>query len=187
MQHTEAEIIRGCQRGEARHQRALVMRYSPMLMTVARRYARDEASAQDILQEAYLRVFKSIKKYKPSGAFEAWLRRIVINEALRMVDRRYFKCEHSGLDDITPPALEPEVYNHLGAEELMGLVRKLPDGFREIFNLAVVEGYSHEEIGEMLNITASTSRSQLTRAKKKLRVMISEMERENIDMDHVPG
>lgn len=184
-QHSEAEIIKGCQREDARFQRELVMRYSGMLMTVARRYARDEGSAEDILQEAYVRIFKNIRKYKPSGTFEGWMRRIVINEALRILDRKYFKCEHAGLEDIPPLSLAPEVYNHLGTEELMKLIRKLPDGFREIFNLAVIEGYSHEEIGDMLNITASTSRSQLTRAKKKLRQMITELERENID--HVPG
>jgi RNA polymerase sigma-70 factor (ECF subfamily) len=174
---TERTIIKGCQDREPRYQKELVYRYSPMLMTVARRYVRDEASAKDVLQDALIRIFGAIDRYKPIGSFEAWMRRIVITTALQALDKSWYRRELPGLEEENDQIVIPEVYARLGAEELMKLIADLPDGFRQIFNLNVVEGYRHTEIAEMLGITESTSRSQLTRARKLLQKQILQREK----------
>ncbi len=175
---TEEKIIEGCQKGKPLYQKELVERYSSMLMSVSRRYARDNESAKDILQESYIKIFKYIHKYKPIGSFTAWMRRIVINTALQSFDKSCFKKEISGLGElIQQPSAPPDAYAHLGAEELMNLIQQLPDGFKQVFNLFVLEGYSHKEIGVILNIKESTSRSQLVRARNFLKKMLIKQEK----------
>lgn len=154
-----------------------------MLLTVARRYMRDADSARDILQEAFIRIFQAIDKYRATGSFEGWMRRIVITTALKTLDRSWFRRELPGLECVPTPALEPEVFTEMGAEELMQVIARLPEGFRQVFNLYVVEGYSHQEIGELLGIAESTSRSQLSRARQLLQVQI--MKRESIGHESV--
>jgi RNA polymerase sigma-70 factor (ECF subfamily) len=177
---TEEEIISGCRQGRAKHQRELVLRYSPMLMTVARRYTPDEAMAKDILQDAFIRVFRYFDTFeKGTGSFEGWLRRIVVTTALKRMNRAAFRHEHAAFDDLPEQGAEPDVYARLGAEALLALIRQLPEGYRQIFNLAIIEGYRHEEIGEMLGISAATSRSQLARARQRLQEMIIKQETMN--------
>lgn len=176
---TEAQIIKGCQKEKAAYQKELVMRYSPTLMTVARRYCRDQHAAKDVLQDAFIKIFKAIPKYKHSGSFEGWLRRIVINCALSRREKHAFKKEQTALEDTSPIAISPSVYAHLEAEELMALIKQLPEGFQEVFNLFVIEGFSHNEIADILGISASTSRSQLVRARKKLQVILKQQEKQH--------
>ncbi|PSR11761.1 MAG: RNA polymerase subunit sigma-24 [Bacteroidetes bacterium] len=175
---TESEIIRGCQRGKAKYQKELVLRYSPQLMTVARRYCRDDHAARDVLQEAFIKVFRAIDRYEPTGAFPAWLRRIVINAALQTKDKASYQREQTNLDAVAHPLVAPNVLSQMGAEELIALIQQLPDGFRDVFNLYVLEGYSHDEIADMLGIAPGTSRSQLVRARQKLQAMILQREKE---------
>ena len=174
---TESEIIRGCQKGRAKYQKALVLRYSPLLMTVARRYCRDDHAAKDVLQEAFIRVFRAIDRYEQTGSFTAWMRRI--NVALQTKDKASYRREQSGLEQIAHPMVSPQAITDLNAEDLIALIQRLPDGFRDVFNLYIVEGYSHDEIAELLHIAPGTSRSQLTRARQKLQAMILEREKEN--------
>lgn len=148
-----------------------------MLLTVARRYASRHQAAEDILQEALLKVFRAIPGYEPSGSFEAWMRRIVVTTALHALDKSWQRRENGDLDNAEEPYLMPDVYARLGAEELLALIAKLPEGFRQIFNLHVIEQYPHTEIAVMLGITESTSRSQLTRARRLLQTMIAEREK----------
>lgn len=176
---TESEIIRGCQRGRAKYQKALVLRYSPMMMTVARRYCRDDHAAKDVLQESFIRMFKALGRYEDRGSFVAWLRRIVINTALQKKEKASYQREQAGLEDITHPMVAPNVLQQLGEEEIIALIQRLPDGFREVFNLYVLEGYAHDEIASILGIAPGTSRSQLVRARQKLQAMILEREKES--------
>jgi len=143
-----------------------------MLLTVAKRYAYDKSYAKDILQEALVKILKSILTYKEMGAFEAWMRRIVIHTALKYFDKSSFKKEFSGLDNIKPINDIPSAFLKMDVEYLMNHINKLPIGYNQVFNLFAIEGYSHQEIGEMLNIGESTSRSQLARARKLLQTQI---------------
>ncbi len=177
---TERNIIKGCKQGIPLYQRELVERYAPMLLTVARRYVSNRQTAEDILQEALLKIFRAIPQYEPSGSFEAWMRRIVVTTALHALDKSWYRRENGRLEAAEEPFLMPDVYAQLGAEELLALIAKLPEGFRQIFNLHVIEQYPHTEIALMLGISESTSRSQLTRARKLLQTMIADREKINI-------
>ena len=170
---TEKNIIEGCKKQQAEFQKELVLRYSGLLMTVSRRYSRDAESAKDILQEALIRIIKSIPNYTEQGSFEAWMKRITINTALKYFDKSSFKNEVFILEDINDRNVLPEVYAQFEAEELMALIDKLPNGFREVFNLHAIEGFSHKEIGGIMGITESTSRSQLTRARSLLKKQLT--------------
>ncbi len=155
-----------------KYQRELVHKYSPMLLTVARRYAYDKSYAKDILQEALVKILKSIVKYEEMGSFEAWIRKIVIHTALKYFDKSSFKKEFSGLDNVKPTNDIPSAFLKMDVEYLMNHINKLPIGYNQVFNLYAIEGYSHQEIGKMLNIGESTSRSQLARARKLLQAQI---------------
>lgn len=174
---TEIELIEGCKAQDQHLQKELVLRYSPMLMSISLRYTDSRPAAQDILQDSLVKIFRSIAQYQHSGSFKAWMKRIVINTALKSKSRIRFKFEHSGLDNAPEQELTPEAYANLNAAELMKLINSLPDGFREIFNLAAIEGYSHKEIGALLQIAPSTSRSQLARARKILQTKLVKLEK----------
>ncbi|MEM1214690.1 MAG: RNA polymerase sigma factor [Bacteroidota bacterium] len=176
---TEPEIIRGCQRGKAKYQRELVLRYSPLLMTVARRYCRDDHAARDVLQEAFIRIFRAIPKYQQTGSFPGWLRRIVINCALQTKEKAAYQREQTAIEDVAHPMVNPSVLDRLQAEELLDLIQQLPENFRTVFNLYAIEGYRHDEIADMLNIAPGTSRSQLTRARQRLQALILQREKAN--------
>jgi len=151
-----------------------------MLLTVARRYARDRHAAADVLQDALLKIFRAIPKYEPTGSFEAWMRRIVVTTALQALEKNWNQYETGDLENTTAPITMPDAYAALGAEELLNLIAKLPEGFRQIFNLHVMEQYPHTEIAVMLGITESTSRSQLARARRLLQAMIVNREKVKI-------
>ncbi|HMQ60052.1 MAG TPA: sigma-70 family RNA polymerase sigma factor [Flavilitoribacter sp.] len=174
---TEQDIITGCQEGVPRCQRELVDRYAPMLLTVARRYARDQATAQDILQDALLRIFQAIPRYQPFGSFEAWMRRIVATSALQYLNKKWMRKEFNNLDNNDEPLEMPDIYGRLGAEDLLELIARLPEGYRQVFNLSVMEQYTHAEIAGMLGISESSSRSQLVRARRQLQTMIANREK----------
>lgn len=173
----ESRLIIGCIEKNALCQRELVERYSPMLYTVALRYLSNGDDARDVLQEAFIKIFQALPDYKENGRFEAWMRTIVITTSLNAIRR---EKKWTDLDDYTfenSLSGDPEAYSELGAKELMKLIRQLPENFRLVFNLAILEDYSHEEIAEKLNINEATSRSLLFRARKKLRQMIEELEK----------
>ena len=166
---TEQEIIRGCRKKDPYSQKLLVLQYSQKLMAVSFRYMKDHASAQDVLQESLIKILNAIPNYREEGSFEGWMRRIVVNTALGYFDKSCYKKEQlSPLEILPEQSISPDVYSQLAAEELMSIINQLPEGFRMIFNLFAVEGYSHKEIAELLKIKESTSRSQLTRARKML-------------------
>lgn len=143
-------------------------------MRISLRYARDEHEAKDIVQNAFVKVFTKISSYKAKkGTFESWLSRIVVNEALQLYrkQQRYVDWESESVFDGAVPAAALE---NLQAADIIALLRELPNGYRVVFVLSVVEGYTHQEIAKELGITASTSRSQLARAKKLLQRLITE-------------
>ena len=165
---TEEQLIKNCQKGEKSSQYLLVKRYSGMLYKVCLRYARDEAMAKDVLQETFIRIFRSINKYVEKGAFEAWMKQIAVRRSLQWLERSCFQNELYPIEIPDEKSIEPAIYQQYNLEEIKAMVEELPIGFKIVFKLNVLEGYSHKEIAETLSITESTSRSNLARARKIL-------------------
>ena len=176
---TEDELIRGCLRGEAQYQRQLYERFAGKMYAVCLRYARNPDDAPDILQDGFVRVFEKLGQFRSQGSFEGWIRRIMIHTALRAYQRRRFAFEKDMLESAPDPGVGPEALNMLSEAELLDLIARLPDGYRVIFNLVAIEGYSHAEVADALNIQESTSRSQLTKARKWLISELEKMQRIN--------
>ena len=157
-------------------QRMLFDAYAGKMMSVCYRYAGNHHDAEDLLQEAFVKIFAHIQQFKWEGSFEGWMRRIVVNTALKFLQKK--KLHITEINESTTGNLhvEPESISDLQAEQLMLLLNKLPEGYRVVFNLYVIEGYDHDEIGKMLNIQPGTSRSQLVKARKMLQGMIKKNE-----------
>jgi RNA polymerase sigma-70 factor (ECF subfamily) len=169
---TEKDLIQGCIRGDRKCQEALFRQYSGKMLVVCRRYARHHMEAEDILQDAFVKVFRNLEKFEQRGSFEGWIRRIVVNTALKNIDKKSFTNEQIGGELDRDPGAIPSVYSTLGAEDLLQVIAQLPEGYRIVFNLYAIEGYSHKEIADMLDIGESTSRSQLVKARKMLQALI---------------
>lgn len=164
------EIISGCRQGQAQYQKALVEHYSGLLYSVCRRYIGDETKSQDVLQDSFIRIFKSFKNYDADkGALGAWMRKITVNMALRSLSKKNLEISALTVDFNEKFSVAPEVAQKMNHDDLMKVVMTLPEGYRQVFNLSVIEGYSHKEISKMLNIQEVSSRSNLSRAKQILR------------------
>ena len=174
---TDKELIQGCIREHKASQKALFERYAGKMMTVCLRYARHRLEAEDILQEGFIKVFDNLARFEFRGSFEGWVRRIMINTALKNYNKSSFQKERIGLQDYQHGSADPAVWGHLSEEEIMKLVQSLPDGYRAVFNLYAIEGFSHKEIAEMLEIGESTSRSQLVKARKMLQKQLLKLQK----------
>lgn len=145
---------------------------------VCMRYARHQMEAEDVLQDAFIKIFDRLQQFQNKGSFEGWIRRVVVNTALKTFDRKSFTHEQYGLEvreDYS--AADPGVFSQLGEEELLALIARLPEGYRVVFNLYAIEGYSHAEIADMLGVQESTSRSQLVKARKMLQGMVMDLQK----------
>lgn len=174
---SEHELIRGCLRGSAQCQRDLYERFAGKMYAVCLRYARSREDAADILQEGFLKVFSKLGQFQFQGSFEGWVRRVMVNTALRAYQKQRFEFEQAGYERLPESPVDPDAVSLLSEEELMGLVHQLPDGYRAVFNLVAIEGYSHAEAAQMLGIQESTSRSQLTKARRHLEEALGKLER----------
>ena len=172
-QFEDIEILQGCKRKDPKFERLLLQKYAAILMTVGRRYARSQAEAEDVLQDAYIKIFENLEQYQPAkGSLLNWMRSIVIRTALRDYRRKFPSTEGIDIFQKSEKGVPEVATDQLAEEELLSLIAELPKGYREVFNLFVIDGYSHKEIGTLLDISESTSRSQLTRAKKILKKKI---------------
>lgn len=174
---TEYDLIKGCIRQDNSCQRMLFERYAGKMMSVCMRYANDAMEAEDMMQDAFIKVFQYIGQFKSEGSFEGWIRRIVVNTAIRQLEKKKMHFKDIDEHGSNAPQLDPNAYTHLGEEDLLKLINQLPDGYRMVFNLNVIEGYSHEEIGDMLHIQPGTSRSQLVKARKMLQQQIVQLQK----------
>lgn len=139
-----------------------------MLLTVCRRYARDEAMAKDLLQETLIKIFKGIHKYQPTGSFEGWMRRIAVNCSLAWIQKSSYKNEYPTID-FGEPAQQPVIFSDLAEEEIIRKIQALSPAIRAVVNLSLIEGYKHKEIAMLLNISENTSRSYLMRGRELLK------------------
>lgn len=166
---SEKQIIKGCLRHKKADQYRLYALYSKKMFGICLRYASSYDEAQDILQEGFIKVFKHLHSFKGKGSLEAWIRKIFINAAIEKYRCRVYHLPLEDFYDRGFNSSENQIPDMLHAKDILAFVQKLPAQYRLVFNLYALEGYSHKEIGETLQISESTSRSNLTRARALLK------------------
>ena len=173
----ENELIEGCRQKEGAAQKALYEHMAGKMFAICCRYVKDRMEAEDVLVTSFMKVFERIDQFKNEGSFEGWVRKIVVNESLSYLRKNksmYIETE------IEAAQHEPDlsrVDNHLEAEDLLKMVSELPSGYRIVFNMYAIDGYSHKEIADYLGISENTSKSQLSRARSQLQSRLLEMEK----------
>ena len=175
MSVTEPEIIEGCKAGIRTLQKALYDRFSGKMYGVCLRYSKNREEAEDVLQEGFIKVFKSIAQYSGSGSFEGWIRRIIVNTALEAIRKK--KLDFSTYDvGYVEDKYESgyDVTGKMDMKDMLAIIQGLPVGYRTVFNLYAIEGYQHKEIAEMLQISEGTSKSQFARARQILQEKMKE-------------
>lgn len=169
----QEELIEKCLKKNRKAQNLLYNRYVQKMYGVCLRFAKDSMEADDICQDGFIKVFNNLKNFRHEGSLEGWIRRTMINTAINY----YKKSSKHAYDldisevDIGSSGQETPI-ERLSAIELLELIQQLPDGYRMVFNLNIIEGYTHKEIGDMLNISENTSKSQLSRARVALQKLI---------------
>jgi RNA polymerase sigma-70 factor (ECF subfamily) len=180
MASSEEKIITGCKKGKRRSQLQLYKVYAPVLLATAMRYTKNKSEAEDVLQEALVKIYGKIDSYTSSGSFEGWLKRIVVNTALNHNRANQKFSFMKDLDDKVEFEVGEELSDEnkdvqFSKETLLGLVQELPEGYKMVFNLYVFEEYSHKEIAKTLNINENTSKSQLFKARRVLKKKLIEL------------
>jgi RNA polymerase sigma factor (sigma-70 family) len=168
----ETDLIKGCIEGNRRMQEALYSRFSPRMYAVCLRYAGNAEEAEDILQEGFIKIFKKLDTFRSEGSFEGWIRRIFVNTAIEHFRRKRYLQTVSEKEENTIEGKDISVLDKLAAKDILALIKELSPGYRTVFNMYVVEGYTHKEIADMLNISEGTSKSQLSRAKVILQGLV---------------
>ena len=184
-------LIEGCLEGREESFKLLYDNYYGKMFNVCLRYSRDREEAKDMLQEGYIRVFKNLKQYNFQGAMEGWIRRVIVTTAINYYKKNnlrsitdyvatdtlaYMENKNAFVDNDSP-------IHQIAAKDLLAIIQKLPPIYKMVFNLNAIEGYSHKEIGEMMGITESTSRSNLSKARAKLQEMVTPLVKQNISIN----
>jgi RNA polymerase sigma factor (sigma-70 family) len=171
---SEQELIKGCVRRERNAQKRLYDTFSSKMYTLCCRYVKDSMEAEDVLVTAFTKILDRIGQYKGEGSFEGWIRRVVVNEALTYLRRNRSMYIETDLEAADRQPDYQNLSDHLEAEDLLTMIQELPAGYRIVFNLYAIDGYSHKEISEQLNISENTSKSQLSRARVYLQKLLIE-------------
>ncbi|MBK5279021.1 MAG: RNA polymerase sigma factor [Bacteroidia bacterium] len=169
---SDKELIQGCVKGDRAIQKALYDRYCRKMMAISLRYARSTQEAEDILQEAFIKIFDKIHEFRSEAKLETWITRIMINTALNSHRQKLYMLPMVDVNELQISAEEGINLSEFNLSELISIVQSLPDGCRVVFNLFAIEGYGHKEIAEMLAISEGTSKSQYNRAKSLLRTKL---------------
>jgi RNA polymerase sigma factor (sigma-70 family) len=165
----DQQLIKRCLKNEDGSLDELYRRFSPRLFGICLRYSKSRAEAEDLLHDGFIRILDHLKEFRNEGSFEGWLRRIMVTTAINHYRKHHGRIVSSEMvaweEDRTA---SNDVLEQLAAKDIIALIEELPDGYRMVFNLYVIEGYKHREIAELLNITESTSKSQFMKARKVL-------------------
>ena len=169
-------LVKKCIEGDNRAQKKLFDLFAPKLFGVCLRYMKDHDLAQDTLQDGFVKIFTKLSDYNGKGSFEGWMRRITVNTCLDQLRKDQKLKVNTPIDDVSFLVKDNHrIEEELTAKDLLKLVESLPDGYRVVFNMFAIEGYSHKEIAEQLNISENTSKSQFSRAKSQLRRKLIEL------------
>jgi RNA polymerase sigma-70 factor (ECF subfamily) len=174
--HSEEELINQCLENNAQAQEDFYRRYAPKMYGVCLRFAKNKMEADDILQEGFIKVFVNLKSFRNEGSLEGWVRRTIVNTAINYYKKNAKYMKDTGIEQAeTMQNLDSTILDKISVESLLKLIRELPSGYRMVFNLNVIEGYTHKEISEILEISENTSKSQLSRARQTLQKKVKEL------------
>ncbi|HEX8549773.1 MAG TPA: RNA polymerase sigma factor [Cytophagaceae bacterium] len=166
----DKKVIQKCIDGDRNAEEYLYRYYAPKMKSLCIRYARSGFEAEDIFQEAFIKVFRNLKHFSFQGSFDGWIRRIVVNTAIDHYNKNLDFNSHANFETVHESSIDfVEIADQLGVDELKEVINKLPDGYKLIFNLYAVDGYAHKEIADMLKISEGTSKSQLAKARKYIK------------------
>jgi RNA polymerase sigma-70 factor (ECF subfamily) len=169
-------LIQGCKRNDRESQRLLYQHYYGFAMGICLRYCRTSDEAKEVLNDGFMKVFQKIDQYNQDTSFHGWLKKILINTAIDQYRREKKHYNHADLDSVrSAQSSSTNALDHLTHHELLGLVQKLTPAYRAVFNLYVLDGYTHDEIAKMLNISEGTSKSNLSKARENLKKMLETM------------
>jgi len=174
--YTIEELIKQCRSGERKAQELLYKQLASKMMGVCMRYATDRMEAEDMLQNGFIRVFQKLSDYRGEGSFEGWVRRIMVHSSIEYYRKHHKMMQVVDMGEVDEPSVNPLAAAKLDAKDLMALIQQLAPGYRIVFNLYAIEGYSHREIGEIVGITEGASKSQLSRARTILKEQIAKLE-----------
>lgn len=176
--YSEEDLINRCLSNEARAQEDFYKRFAAKMYGVCMRFAKNQMEADDILQEGFIKVFTNLKSFRNEGSLEGWVRKTIVNTAINLYKKN---LKHQKDTDIEQAEVvqnfEQSSLDKISVQELMDIIRDLPTGYRVVFNLNVIEGYSHKEISQLLEISENTSKSQLSRARQALQKKLFEINR----------
>lgn len=178
----ESDLIQGCIKGNRQMQEILYKRFNAKMYGVCLRYSGNVEDANDLLQEGFIKVFKNLEKFRSEGSFEGWIRRIFVNTSIEHFRKKVKLYNVSEVQENTIEDTELNVLDTLAEKDLIILINELSPGYKTVFNMHVVEGYSHKEIADILGINEGTSKSQLARAKGVLKKSLGKIaDKTNID------
>jgi RNA polymerase sigma-70 factor (ECF subfamily) len=177
--HEELQLVEGCKNESRASQQEVFSKMYGVLFSICMRYSSDRDEAEDILQAGFIKVFKGIENYKGDGSFEGWIKRIVVNTAIDNYRRKKVRpvvtdselVDRSG-EELAEEEEDESVYNQVPVQEVMDAIQQLSPAYQTVFNLYVMEGYNHNEIAEMLDISVGTSKSNLSKARQNLKRML---------------
>jgi len=168
-------------RNDVKSKELIYRHFAPKMYGICLRFAGNEMEADDILQEGFIKVMTKINDFRNEGSFEGWIRRTIINTAINYYRKNLKYSKFMDIDDCEVNNTSDEtIFDKLSKEELINLIHELPNGYRTVFNLNVIEGYTHKEIGQMLNISDNTSKSQLTRARSILQKKVTSLMKKKV-------
>ncbi len=175
-QMTEEELLKGCLEERQECQRELYKRFAGKMMVVCLRYAKDRLEAEDMLQDGFIKIFDNIGRFKREGSLEGWVRRIMVNTALNKIRGNKMKFEDLDAGNEVFVNEEANAVERLSELSILNLINQLPNGYKIVFNMFAIEGFSHKEIADQLGIEEASSRSQYAKARKYLQNKITKLE-----------
>lgn len=169
---TESELVKACLEGDSKAQQALYQKYAPVMYAICMRYCGNPDNAKDMLQDAFIKLFEGLKNFRYQGSFEGWAKRIAVTTCLDFIKKLKQEPYTDELDAHIDLGADATVHQQMGMKDLIRLLQSLPVGYRTVFNLYAIEGYNHQQIGELMGISENTSKTQLFKARKMLQLKL---------------
>jgi RNA polymerase sigma-70 factor (ECF subfamily) len=172
-------LVSACTKGDSRAQRALFDKFAPKMLSICKRYIPNGDESEDVLQDAFVKIFQKIGDFKQEGSLEGWMRRIVVNTALDAIRKNKKWLGVAQVETVeNQVSFDDSAFDNMDVNHLLQMINDMPDGYRVVFNMFAIEGYSHKEIADTLGVSENTSKSQYSRARAFLRTQIEQLESE---------